>query len=107
MVLRYPADCDTPRRRTEYAYRAQELLRLLHNTMGKWYREGLTESQWDRFPQKIKNRYPYKARLNQAEWDDFTANVFQPISNRITERLLENRELLKQSTAWQIDIEDV
>ena len=30
-MLRFPIDCDTPAKRTEYCYRAQELLRLRHN----------------------------------------------------------------------------
>jgi len=75
--------------------------------MGRWYREGLTQNQWDKFPQKIKNRYPYQAQLPQAEWDDFLLNVFEPISDRIIAKMLENRELLFQSTTWTINVEDI
>ena len=107
MALTFPQDCDTPAKRIEYCYRAQELLRRLHNGMGKWYREGLTQTQWNKFPQRIKYRYSYQAQLSQLEWDDFTSNVFEPISQRIIEKLLENRELLTQSTAWKINVEDI
>lgn len=108
-TLTFPVDCDTPAKRTEYCYRAQELLRLLHNKMGKWYREGgVIQTQWNALlPQKLKKRYPYKAQITEAEWRDFTDNVFMPISERIEEKLNQNRELLLQSTAWQINVEDI
>lgn len=107
MALVFPQDCDTPAKRTEYCYRAEELLRRLHNGMGKWYREGLTQTQWDNFPQKIKNRYPYVSQLSQADWDDFTENVFELISARIIEKLLQQRALLYESTTWTINVEDI
>ena len=107
MALTWPADCITPAQRTEYCYRAQELLRLLHNGMGKWYREGLTHTQWNKFPQKIKNRYPYTAQLSQAHWNDFRNNVFEPIQGRIIDKLLAQRALLFESTSWSINVEDI
>jgi len=106
MPLVFPANCNSPRERTEYCYRAQELLRLVHNGMGKWYREGLTESQWDKFPNRLKNRYPYKAQLTKKDWDEF-GDLFYKLSSKITEKLLENRELLKQSVAWTIDVDEI
>ena len=131
-MINFPIDCDTPRRRTEYCYRAEELLRRLHNHMGWWYRgfdflrdaegklvrdsEGKvildhkapwTSVQYNKLPQKIKDRYPYKERMAKGERDDFEMNVFEPISNRITEKLLQNRELLFQSTNWTINVEDI
>lgn len=107
MALTFPIDCDTPAKRTEYCYRAQELLRRLHNGMGKWYKEGLTQTQWNKFPQKIKNRYPYAAQLSQADWGDFRNNVFEPIQHRIIEKLLTQRTLLSESITWSIDVEDI
>jgi len=107
MALVWPVDCDTPAKRTEYCYRAQELIRLIHNGMGKWYREGLTEAQWNNFPQKIKTRYPYVAYLSRADWYDFTSTLFEPIHNRIVEKLLQQRALLFDSTTWSIAVEDI
>jgi len=106
MALRFPVDCDSPRRRTEYCYRAQELLRLIHNGMGRWYKVGLTQSQWDKFPQKVKNRYPYKPQLAKDQWDDFT-RLFEEFENKIIAPLLANRELLKQSTNWTVDVDNI
>ena len=108
MALTWPGDCNTPRERTEYCYRAQELLRLLHNKMGMWYRVGgLTEIQYNnQFPQKVRDRYAYTPQLSQADWDDFL-EMFEGISNRIVDKLLQQRELLKASTEWTINVEDI
>ena len=107
MAVIFPANCKTPAQRTEYCYRAQELLRLLHNRMGEWHRDGLTQSQWNQFPQKIKDRYSYMPQLSDADWRDFILNVFEPIEGRIVEKLLNNRQLLFQSTTWTINVEDI
>lgn len=106
MPLKFPLDCDSPRRRTEYCYRAIELLRLIHNGMGRWYREGLTQNQWNRFPQKLKNRYSYKTQLTEAEWYGFI-NLFDRFEGRVMAALLVNRELLANSTNWSINEDDL
>jgi len=104
-MLDFPVNCITPADRTEYAYRANELLRLLHNVMGKWHGHGIPKSIWDKLPAKARNRYPYKDKLTDVEWNDFRANIFEPAINKVVEAILEQRELLKNSSAWQIDIE--
>jgi len=45
--------------------------------------------------------------LPQADWKDFEMNVFERIDNVIISALLQNRALLKSSTTWQIDVEDI
>jgi len=107
MALSYPSDCDTPRKRTEYCYRTQELLRLIYNGMRRWCRDGLAQNQWDRFPQKIKNRYPYKPQLTKDELLDFNNNVFEPISDKISNQIGVQRQLLFESTEWEINVEDI
>lgn len=107
MALTFPINCDTPAKRTEYCYRAQELLRRLHNGMRKWYKDGLTQAQWDKFPQKIRNRYPYVAQLSQGDWDDFRLNVFEPISMKIMYQLGIQQNLMFESQTWSIAVEDI
>jgi len=106
MPLTFPVDCDSPRRRTEYCYRAQELLRLVHNGMGRWYREGLTETQWGKFPQRVKNRYPYKPQLTEEDWRDFVS-LFGRLNHKVAVKLLESRDQLKESIAWAIDVNEI
>lgn len=106
-MITFPIDCKTPAKRTEYAYRAQELLRLLHNVMGKWYKEGISKPLWDRLPSKIQNKYPYKPQLTEAEWRGFLRDLFEPASNRFIRAILTQRALLQKSTTWQISEDDL
>ena len=80
----FPADCTTPADRTEYAYRAQELLRLKHNKVGKDFDDGV---------------------ISKDEWNSFLTSSFNPASDNIVAAILEARALLKQSKRWVIDIE--
>jgi len=106
MPLSFPVDCDTPRRRVEYCYLAQDKLRLLHNVMGQWYREGIPRNLWGRLPPKVRNRYPYTpSKLTIAQWKDFHDVVFERLTNIITDQLLRHRDMLKDSTQWTIDLD--
>ncbi len=106
-MFSFPGDCITPSQRTEYAYRCQELLRLLHNAMGTWGRDGLTLTQWNKFPAKIQTRYPYQLKLPIEQWNDFRSNIFESTSNNIAEAIVTQRDLLKASTKWSIITEDL
>lgn len=83
MALEFPIDCVTPAERTEYSYRAQELLRLDHNEKGQDFKD---------------------EKISKSEWLDYKINTFDPKSDEITKKLLEQRALLKKSTKWIIDI---
>lgn len=107
MAIKYPVDCDSPRKKTEWLYRAQELLRLLHNIFGKWYREGLTQVQYDKLPQKIKDKYSYKVQLAESKWKQFLNEDFEPRSQKISNQICVQREQLKQSNTWSIEVGNV
>ena len=60
MTIKYPTDCDTSCKRAEYLYRAQELLRDLHNYFSEWSHEGgKTKAQHDAIPKALKDKYPH------------------------------------------------
>lgn len=63
MALTYSTTCNSPRRKTEFLYRAQEELRLLHNIFSKWLHEGLTEAEYAQIPLKLKEKYPFKEHI--------------------------------------------
>jgi len=105
MEITFPANCTTDASRMAWCYRAQEKLRKFHNVMGKWFRGGITETVWNKLPNKAKARYPYKAQLTETEWRDFENVVFRTISTTITSALLANRELAKNSTYWSVDLD--
>jgi hypothetical protein len=73
-----------------WCYRAQEKLRKLHNVMGTWFKDGITEAKWNQLPNKARVRYPYKAQLTETE---------------IITAMLENRALAKASTHWPVDLD--
>ena len=83
MAMTFPGDCTTPADRTEYSYRAQELLRLDHNAKG----------------QDLKDE-----KITQQEWKDYKINTFDPKQETIIDEILKQRALLKASTKWTIDI---
>lgn len=107
MAITYPLDCDTPRKRTEYVYRAQELLRRVHNGFSKWFHEGLTEVQYNLFPLKVKNKYPYVPQISQEDWDRFKQEDFEPRSNKVCQAICVQRAYLKESVEWTIDVGDI
>lgn len=107
MAIIFPGDCITPAEQTEYSYRAQELLRLLHNTFGKWFREGLTQTEYDELPGKLKTKYEYTEKLSKKDWDKFQDEDFEPRSTEIMSKLIENRHVLFESTKWDVKVEDI
>lgn len=117
MSIQYPIDCDSPAKRTEYLYRAQELLRSLHNSFSKWLHEGLSEEEFNMLPGKIKSKYPYKEfnievepnifRLSQRGWDLFYKEDFMARSNKLSGEICEQRDMLKASVNYSIDIGEI
>lgn len=107
MAINYPGDCGSPRRKMEYLYRAQELLRKLHNVFVTWRETGLTQAQYDELPNKIRQNYPYVAQIDMATWKKFHDEEFLPRSDEINEDILQYRAALKQSTQWNIDVGDI
>ena len=83
MAITFPQDCTTPSGRTEYCYRAQELLRLDHNAKVADYKDG---------------------KISKAEWQTYKTSTFDPKQETVIKELLKNRDMLKTSTKWNIDI---
>lgn len=87
MAITFPVDCVTAEQRWRFLESFQELLRLVHNVLGLWYREGITRDEYDNgildsrlgetrgeiivIPNVIKNLAPYTPKLGQARWDAF------------------------------------
>lgn len=80
MKIHYPAGYPTAAKKTAFLYRCQEILRLQHNIMG------------DR---------------THKEFVVYLEKVFNPISEAITQDILKQRQILKQDTSHNINLEDV
>ena len=123
MAITYPADCDTPAKKTEWLYAAQELLRLIHNLFGHWRKNTITQVQYDNPPLPnvpsilkpivrrtftyLKNKYPYKPQLTQADWEKFKTEDFDPRQEKIVNAILVNRGLLHNSVQWDVEVEEI
>lgn len=104
--MKYPEDCNTARRRTEFLYKAQEELRLLHNVFSKWLHKGLAEGEYNQLPEKIRNKYPYISKLSEADFAKFKKEIFTPKSDKICQEICVQRALLKISN-WAVNIEEI
>lgn len=106
--MKYPVDCDTARRKTEYLYKAQEVLRILHNNFSEWLHKGLSEAQYnDLFPEFIKLKYPFVLKLTEKMWDKFRKEEFTPRSNTICQEICVQRAELKKSSEWYVDVGEI
>ena len=104
MAIKYPDGCNTPRRKTEYLYKAQEELRILHSIFSKWLHEGLSKDEQGQISESIRVKYPYCEKLSKVDWDRFKDEEFTPKSNAICQEICVQRTDLKKSTEWLVDI---
>ena len=104
--MKYPGDCNTARRRTEFLYKAQEALRLLYNVFSKWLHEGLAEEEYNLLSEKIRDRYSYGLKLSEADFAKFKNEVFTPKSDKICQEICVQRALLKTSD-WFVDLGEI
>ena len=77
--MKYPADCDSPRKKTEYLYRALEKLRLLHNVFVEWREVGLTKARYNELPAAIKANFPHKNKIDLDTQKEFLREDFEPV----------------------------
>ena len=75
MTMEYPLTCDSARKKTEYLYKAQEELRILHNIFSKWLHEGLSKEEYEQIPEGIRVKYPYDV---YNEWIEPVISTGEP-----------------------------
>ncbi len=102
--MEYPVDCKTPAERTEFLYRAQEKLRILHNQVTKWSDEGLTTKEYEALPTKIKERFVDIPKITEARRIEFVNREFEPRSIKISQAIVAQRAQLKASSKWDMDV---
>ena len=74
-ILKYPVAVITANQKIEFAYKAQETLRLEHNRKGQEHKDGL---------------------ITDAEWEDFVDNYFRPRQRAISIEVVKHKNLFKQ-----------
>jgi hypothetical protein len=93
-----PTNWDTWNSNQKYAFasKANKVSMQLHNDFGAWFRGELTRETYDTFPQSIKDKYEYTARLSRADYGEFINVDFYRIDQAIQTAM----------ASLQIDMED-
>lgn len=74
--ISFPAWANTSIKKMAWMHRAEEKLRILHNKMGDWKRDGISQATYDTLPARIKNRYPFTTgvKLSDAQWRGYISS---------------------------------
>ena len=105
--MEYPVDAISDADKLEYCLIIKKFLKVFYNAFSRWASIGLTQVQYNRFPQVIKNKYPYTAKLSNATWKSFLNEDYEPRENIVMNQLMIKRQLLQDSTRWIVDIGDL
>jgi hypothetical protein len=103
----YPVTCILSREKIEFCYRANELLRQLQNIFAKWYKEGLTQVEYNNIPLKLKTKYPYIAQISRETYKKFLREDFEPRLDVISGQISGLKNSLKDSMSWPVSIGDI
>lgn len=103
----YPQECTTPEDKLSWVLSAKEDLKTLRNIFAKWFREGLTQAEYDKLPPKFKNKYPYKEKLSDDEFRSFVLNDYDTRKEKIVKQWLIQRDICEKATRWTVDLFDI
>ena len=113
-MIIFPSNCKSNRDRFEFAYAAQEKLRLEHNEMGRRFREKeITKEEWEKY---LDNNFNPKNR----ELSYFIAPNREAVLKQIIgvseidykdelqiKKISDTKELFKKSTRFDIDLDNL
>lgn len=129
----FPKECDTLHEKVEALYGLRERLRIVHNIYGKWYREGISEVEYNLIPRDMQI-VPYAdSDLSVEDWERFKVEEFNPrngwLSSEIPKyrilwkgevsistgktgeeldsEIYNRKQTMKVSDQWQIKVEDI
>lgn len=107
MAIAYPINCFTPGDRLEWLIRAKELTKRIHNAFNIWHQSGLTQTQYNKFPQKVRNNFSYTFKISYSEWNRFNQDFLEPLNDKICNQLGIQRGVAGLSTKYDVRIEDI
>lgn len=110
MPVVFPGDCDTPAKKVEWCYAAMSQLHVQHNLMGKWRRGELLQAEYDTLTPNLRADYIFNDHqpfLPEALFKQFKNTTFYPKEKLIIDQLNTNRDLLRQSVAWPVDLDSI
>lgn len=121
LLLNYPARADNPQKRYAYAMRMQEHLRMLHNLIGRWLRDGLTQDEYDngvagtvlkgnearrfKLPDSLKARQAFKAQINRPEYDVLIQLDWERRHQKVNRDMAEIRRVIHEDSDFDFEID--
>ena len=105
MGITYPGNCTTDRDKIEGLYAAWEKLRVLHNLVGKWHREGITAQERSVIAVKFPNLATIPDTiLSESDWTQFLSKYFNLRNQKIGIEMNRLRDRMKQSILFNVDV---
>lgn len=101
ITLSYPSWVDTDEKKLKYLLRVEGIFSKIHNAMGLWFSTGLTLTQWNKFPARVKNRYPYSEFLTKEKYRDFEYDWKFGL-DKLQNKIFNQRDII--STSFRTDI---
>jgi hypothetical protein len=85
MAILQPNNWDTWNSSQKYSFasRANKVLIQLHNEFAAWRRGELSQDTYNTFPVNIKNKFAYRTRLSQEDYEEFIRVDFYRLDQAI------------------------
>jgi len=116
MALTYPIAIDTPWKKVQYILRLKEYLRMIHNFAGYWYRNGLTQDEYDNgidagelsgmagttivLTSQLKAKYSYHASITKTQLGNFINTEWEPRHSVVNLEIQDKIKNLKNQTEF-------
>ena len=84
--LQYPLGVETIEDKLAFFYKAQETLRLEHNSKGEDYKNGL---------------------ITKKQWEEYIIKEFNPKQESIVVNLVTQREMVRKSTRFAVNLNNL
>lgn len=93
--------------RLEWLEDAKEKTKNIHNAFNIWHRNGLTLTQYNKFPQKVRNNFSYTPKISDSEWDRFNQDFLEPLNQKICNQFGIQRVAAREDKRFSIKIENI
>jgi hypothetical protein len=106
-MIKYPFLATTNAAKYAFIKRGIELLRREHNIIGKWFREGLKEVEYQKLRARVQQFFPYHdGTLSQENWDKYRKDRFDVKMKLILEAEGVLKNSLYNSTRFSCNLDD-
>ena len=96
----YPDNCKNEASKMAYCQRRIHLLTKLQEIMGQWYRDGITQTKYNKLPPEIKDLFPYTAKISPTQLKDFWNNFYKPWEKTFHYEFNKNQNIAGTSEYW-------